>query len=62
MRIVDPGDARCCREMGNALMGFGLMLTTEVVQKHLNDGTLVWVDTSLDETVICLSGDLSQGY
>ncbi|MEH6834027.1 MULTISPECIES: LysR family transcriptional regulator [Falsihalocynthiibacter] len=51
MRIVDPGDARY--EMEAALMGFGLMLTPEViVRKHLNDGTLVWVDTPLDETVV----------
>jgi len=51
MRIVDPGDARY--EMDAALMGFGLMLTTEViVRKHLTDGTLVWVDTPLDETVV----------
>jgi LysR family glycine cleavage system transcriptional activator len=51
MRIVDPGDARY--EMEAALMGLGLMLTTEViVRKHLNDGTLVWVDTPLDETVV----------
>lgn len=51
MQIVDPGDARY--ELEAALMGFGLMLTTEViVRKHLKDGTLVWVDTPLDETVV----------
>ena len=63
MRIVDPGDARY--EMEAALMGFGLMLTTEViVRKHLNDGTLVWVDTPLDETVvyqaICRKGAMAK--
>lgn len=63
MRIVDPGDARY--EMEAALMGFGLMLTTEViVRKHLNDGTLVWVDTPLDETVvyqaICRKGTMAK--
>lgn len=51
MRIVDPGDARY--EMEAALMGLGLMLAPEViVRKHLNDGTLVWVDTPLDETIV----------
>jgi DNA-binding transcriptional LysR family regulator len=63
MRIVDPGDARY--EMEAALMGFGLMLTTEViVRKHLNDGTLVWVDTPLDEAVIyqaiCRKGTMTK--
>lgn len=51
MRIVDPGDARY--EMEAALMGLGLMFTPEViVRKHLDDGTLVWVDTPLDETIV----------
>ena len=51
IRIVDPGDARY--EIDAALMGYGLCLSTEIiVRKHLRDGTLVWVDTPLDETVV----------
>ena len=51
IQIVDPGDARY--EIDAALMGYGLSLSTEVVvRKHLSDGTLVWVDTPLNETVV----------
>lgn len=51
IRIIDPGDAQY--EMDAALMGYGLCLATElVVRKHLNEGSLVWVDTPLDATVV----------
>jgi LysR family glycine cleavage system transcriptional activator len=50
-RIVDPGDARY--EIEAALMGYGLMLTTEIiVQKHLSDGTLLQIETPLKDSVV----------
>ena len=49
IRIVDPGSAKL--EIEAALMGYGLSISTElVIRRHLNDGTLVRVDTPLDVT------------
>ncbi len=47
--FVDPGSAKF--EIDAAVMGYGLSISTElVVRKHLQDGSLVWVDTPLDVT------------
>jgi LysR family glycine cleavage system transcriptional activator len=50
MRIIDPGSAKL--EIEAALMGYGLSISTDmVIRRHLDDGTLVRVDTPLDVTV-----------
>lgn len=49
IQLVDPGSAKF--EIDAAVMGYGLSISTElVVRKHLQEGSLVWVDTPLDVT------------
>lgn len=50
VRLVDTGDAKF--EVEAALMGYGMSLSTElVVRRHLEAGTLLWIDTPIDTTI-----------